>query len=204
MRWHQLTLLIGSSTLKTRVWDRNERLWEAQVHQPGSPLSAAADDWSSDTELLIALFLKGLDTLQVLPSSETKCQAKHLHEWRNVAQQSASSVLLLSAHEHEELTAWGSSVAVCIQVDELLAVVTCKLQFDSHTLPVYTKGGGWSRKLWRQSYNMRFLDTYSSATITPYGKRRLPPGGERFDFACFSCYQEILHYLNNYFWLLMQ
>lgn len=109
-------------------------------------------------------------------------QAKHLHEWRNVAQQSASSVLLLSAHEHE-LTAWGSSVAVCMQVDELLAVVTCQLQFDSHTLPVYTEGGGWSRKLWRQSYNMRFLDTYSSATITPYGKRRLPPGGERFDFA---------------------
>lgn len=70
----------------------------------GSPLSAAADDWSSDTKLLIALFLKGLDTLQVPPSSETKCQAKHLHEGRNVAQQSASpylSVLVLSAHEHE-------------------------------------------------------------------------------------------------------
>lgn len=53
MRWHQLTLLIGSSTLKTRVWDRNERLWEAQVHQTWtkvarSQLLQIIGQWSGD------------------------------------------------------------------------------------------------------------------------------------------------------------
>lgn len=179
MRLHQLTLLIGSSTLKTRVWDRNERLWEAQVHQPGQRQPALSCcrwlvQWHEAAYCSVPErfgHTAGTPELWNQVSSKTSTWMKK--------RRSAVRIFCASA-----ISTW--TWAHCMRIQRGCLHPggwTCQLQFDSHTLPVYTEGGGWSRKLWRQSYNMRFLDTYSSATITPYGKRRLPPGGERFDFA---------------------
>lgn len=179
---------VGGTSSPT--WTKAARSQLLQMIGPVTRSCLLLCSWKVWTHCRYSRALKPSVKQNIYMNEETSLSSPHL------------SVLVLSAHEHEELTAWGSSVAVCIQVDELLAVVTCQLQFDSHTLPVYTEGGGWSRKLEAELQHAFSGHLFISYNNTIWKKKTAPWWWKVW--LRFSLYQEILHYLNNYFWLLMQ
>lgn len=204
MRWHQLTLLIGSSTLKTRVWDRNERLWEAQVHQPGQRQPALSCcrwlvQWHEAAYCSVPErfgHTAGTPELWNQVSSKTSTWMKK--------RRSAVRIFCASA-----ISTWTWAHCMRIQRGCLHAGgwAACCGNVSAPVWFPHVTCLHWGRRLEQKTLEAELQHAFSGHLFISYNntiwKKKTAPWWWKV-WLRFSLYQEILHYLNNYFWLLMQ